>query len=424
MSLDVGSRFRNAWNAFRNRDPTPQYKYGGMTYSRPDRPRLSLGNERSIITAVYNRIAMDVANVDIRHCMTDENGYFSAVRKSHLNDCLTLEANIDQTSRAFMQDVVLSMFDEGHVAIVATDTTADPRYTDNYDVLSLRTGRIVTWFPDKVKVNVYNEKSGKREDIILPKRAVAIVENPFFAVMNEPNSTYKRLIRKLTLLDTVDEQTALGKLDMIIQLPYVIKTQARKDQAEERRKAIENQLNGSRYGIAYTDGTEKITQLNRPLENNLMKQIEYLTALMFSQLGISEDVMNGTADEKTMLNYTNRTVASIVTAIIDPMRRTFISKTARTQGQSIEYFSDPFRLVPVQNMADIADKFIRNEIVSANEMRRILGLMPSDDPRADELRNPNMPVEEQVEMPVDSEEAPTSEGISGDTPVSQLLGKG
>lgn len=393
MDLSFGSRVKRLWNAFTNRDPTTNYTYSSMgsSYSyRPDRPRFTRGNERSIITSIYNRIALDVAAIDIRHARLDDSGRYKEDINSGLNNCLTLDANIDQTGRAFIQDIVMSMCDEGSVAIVPVDTTDDPTMTNSYDIESMRTGRITQWMPRHVKVEVYNDRTGRKEDLILPKERVAIIENPFYAVMNEPSSTLQRLKRKLNLLDVVDEQASSGKLDLIIQLPYVIKSQARRDQAESRRKDIENQLSGSRYGIAYTDGTERITQLNRPVENNLLKQIEYLTNLLYSQLSINQAVMDGTADEKTMLNYNNRTIEPIVSAIVDEMKRKFLTKTARTQGQSILYFQDPFKLVPVADIAEIADKLTRNEIATSNEIRQTIGWKPSSDPNADVLRNKNL----------------------------------
>lgn len=392
MEITIGSRFKHAWNAFvNNRDPTVYYRDTGPGYSyRPDRPRLTRGNERSIITSVYNRIALDVASINIQHCKLDEDGRYLRTIDSSLNKCLNLTANIDQTGRAFVQDIVMSMLDEGCVAIVPVDTTADPKLTESYDILSIRTGKILEWFPQDVRVRLYNEENGQKEDIILPKRTIGIVENPLYAVINEPNSTMQRLIRKLSLLDVTDEQTASGKLDIIIQLPYVIKSEARRQQAEQRRKEIEMQLAGSKYGIAYTDGTEKITQLNRSVENNLMKQVEYLTNLLFSQLGITQAILDGTADDKTMLNYYSRTIEPIVAAIVNEMERKFLSKTARSQNQSIKFFRDPFKLVPVNDIAEIADKFTRNEIMTSNEIRQIVGLKPSDDPKADQLINSNL----------------------------------
>lgn len=410
--MGLGTRLQKAWNAFRNnRDPTYQYQdIGAGYYYRPDRPRLSRGNERSIVTSIYNRIAMDCAAVDIKHVRLDENGRFLSEVDSDLNDCLSLEANVDQTGRALIQDIVMSMLDEGCVAIVPTDTDVDPKTTDSYRILTMRTGKILEWYPTDVKVRVYNERKGQKEDIILPKSTVGIVENPLYAVVNEPNSTMQRLIRKLCLLDAVDEQTGSGKLDLIIQLPYIIKTDARRQQAENRRKDIEMQLSGSKYGIAYTDGTERITQLNRPVENNLLKQVEYLTNMAYSQLGITQTILDGTADEKTMLNYNNRTIEPILSAIIDEMKRKFLTKTARTQGQSIEFFRDPFRLVPVNDIAEIADKFTRNEILTSNEIRQIIGMKPSDDPKADQLVNSNISQpESNVEPSPDAGKVPLGE---------------
>lgn len=400
METSFASRLKHAWNAFTgNRDPTNEYRDVGATYYyRPDRPRLTRGNERSIVTSVYNRIALDVASIGIQHCRLDEDGRFISIVKSGLNNCLTLDANLDQTGRAFIQDVVMSMLDEGCVAIIPVETTMNPNVTGSYDILSMRTGKVIEWRPAHVKVRVYNERTGEKEDIILPKKTVAIIENPLYAVINEPNSTMQRLIRKLSLLDVTDEQTASGKLDLIIQLPYVIKSEARRRQAEERRKDIEMQLAGSKYGIAYTDGTERITQLNRSVENNLMKQIEYLTSMLYSQLGITQSVLDGTADEQTMLNYHTRCIEPIISAIVDEMKRKFLTKTARSQQQSISFFKDPFKLVPVNNIAEIADKFTRNEIMTSNEIRQVIGMKPSDDPKADKLINSNIsqPTENQV----------------------------
>ena len=390
MELTFGSRLKHAFNAFMNRDPTVGQGSMGPGYSmRPDRSRLTGGNERSIVTSIYNRIAIDVAAININHCRVDENQRLVENIDSTLNTCLNLEANIDQTGRAFMQDVVMSLLDEGCVAIVPVETSIDPAVSSSYDIWSMRTGKILEWRPEHVRVRVYNEKTGCREDITVPKKTVAIVENPLYAVMNEPNSTMQRLIRKLNLLDAVDEQSGSGKLDMIIQLPYVIKTEARRKQADKRIKDIEDQLKGP-YGIAYTDGTEKIVQLNRPIENNLMKQIEYLTNMLYSQLGITQTVLDGTADEQTMLNYYSRTIEPIISAIVDEMKRKFLTKTARTQMQTIKFFRDPFRLVPVGNIAEIADKFTRNEILTSNEIRQIIGMKPSDDPKADQLINSNL----------------------------------
>ena len=390
--MGLVDRFRHGWNAFvNNRSPTTYYPHmsGGSVY-RPDRPRLARGNERSIVTSVYTRMASDAAAIDIKHVNLDDDGRYLEDRKSGLNECLTVSANIDQTGRAFRQDIFMTMIEEGVVAIVPVDTDIDPRNTESFDIRTMRTGTITEWFPAHVKVNVYNERKGEREDVLLPKSMVAIVENPFYSVMNAPNSTMQRLIRKLNLLDSIDEQAGSGKLDLIIQLPYVIKSEARKKQADERKKSIEDQLSGSKYGIAYTDATEKITQLNRPLENNLLKQIEYLTAQFHSQLGITQTVMDGTADEKTMLNYNNRTIEPMVAAVVDSMIMKFLSKTARSQKQSIKYFRDPFKLVPVENIAEIADKFTRNEILTSNEIRQIIGMKPSKDPKADQLINSNL----------------------------------
>ena len=388
--MRFSDRLKHSWNVFFSRDPTYIYRDTGPSYSyRPDRPRFTRGNERSIVTSIYNRIALDVAAVSIQHVRLDDSGRFLEPINSGLNNCLTLEANIDQTSRAFIQDVVISMFDEGCVAIVPVDTSSDPE-KGSYDIDTMRTGQIIEWYPRHVKVRVYNDRTGQKEDIIRSKDTVAIIENPLFAVINEPNSTMQRLIRKLNLLDYIDEQSGSGKLDLIIQLPYLVKTETKRQQAEKRRQDIEDQLTGSKYGIAYTDATERITQLNRPVENNLMKQIEYLTSMLNSQLGITTTIMDGTADEKTMLNYNNRTVEPIVSAIVDAMKRTFLTKTARSQKQSILFFRDPFKLVPVNDLAEIADKFTRNEIMTSNEIRQIVGMRPSDDPRADELRNANI----------------------------------
>lgn len=384
-------RLQHAWNAFKSRAPTDyQPVYGYSSGSRPDRVRLKFGNEKSIISSLYSRIAIDASAIDLKHIYTDDNGRFTKTAPSGLNECLTVQANIDQTGRAFIQDIVMSMFDEGCVAIVPIDTTIDPKESSSYDINSMRTGKIIEWFPRHVKVRLYNDKNGQKEELILAKDKIAIVENPLYAVMNEPNSTLKRLIHKLNLLDAIDEQSGAGKLDLIIQLPYVIKTPARREQAEVRRKDIEMQLAGSKYGIAYTDGSEKVTQLNRPAENNLMSQIQYLTSMLYSQLGLTENVFNGTADETEMLNYYNRTVEPILSAIADAMYRSFLTKTARTQGQKIMYFREPFKLVPVNNLAEIVDKFTRNEILTSNEIRAIIGYRPVEDPKADELRNSNL----------------------------------
>ena len=416
MEQTLGSRLRHAWNAFRNRDPTDQFKdIGASYYYRPDRVRLSRGNDRSIVTSIYNRIAIDVASIDIKHCRLDDNERFVSEIDSNLNSCLTLEANIDQTARAFRQDIVMSMFDEGCVAIVPVDTTLDPNKTNSYDILTMRTGKILEWYPQHVKVRVYNEKTGRKEDITVPKSTVGIIENPLYSIINEPNSTMQRLIRKLSLLDITDEQTASGKLDLIIQLPYVIKTEARRQQAENRRKDIEMQLASSKYGIAYTDGTERITQLNRSVENNLLKQIESLTSTLYSQLGITQAILDGTADEKTMLNYNNRTIEPIVSAIVDEMKRKFLTKTARSQKQTILFFRDPFKLVPVNDIAEIADKFTRNEITTSNEIRQIIGLKPSDDPKADQLINSNIRQPGTEEMSIgESQPVPFSQRLYSD----------
>ena len=390
MEMSFGSRLKHAWNAFTG-NIQMNYRDLGMSYPyRADRPRMSRGNERSIVTSVYNRIALDVAALNVQHVRLDENGRFFSVIDDGLNNCLTLEANVDQTARSFIQDVVISMFDEGSVAIVPVDTTTDPNVSGSSDIQSLRVGQILDWYPQYIRTRVYNEQTGRKEDIVVPKSAVAIIENPLYAVINEPNSTMQRLIRKLNLLDVIDEQSGSGKLDLIIQLPYVIKTEARRQQAENRRKDIESQLSGSKYGIAYTDGTEHITQLNRSVNNNLMSQIEYLTSMLYSQLGITQSILDGTADEKTMLNYNNRTIEPIISAIVDEMKRKFLTKTARSQRQSISFFRDPFKLVPVNEIAEIADKFTRNEIMTSNEIRQVVGMKPSDDPRADELRNKNL----------------------------------
>lgn len=421
--MALKDRFQKAWNAFFNRDPTDDYvyqDYGIQTSYRPDRPRLLIGNERTIVVSIFNRIALDAASISIRHVKTNDEERFEEVINSGLDNCFNLEANIDQTGRAFIQDIVMSMMDEGCVAMVPVDTVGDPLRTTSYDIKTMRTGKIVGWFPQHVKVNVYNDRTGQKEDLTLPKSMVGIVENPLYAVINEPNSTMQRLIRKLSLLDFVDEQTSSSKLDLIIQLPYTVKTDIRQKQAEQRRKLIEDQLTGSKYGIAYIDGTEKITQLNRPVENNLMKQIEYLTSMLYSQLGINEDILNGTADDKTMTNYYTRTIEPIVAAIADESKRKFLTKTARTQHQSVMFFRDPFKLVPVADVATIADSFTRNEILSSNEIRQIIGRKPSNDPNADELRNKNLNQSNQELS------ARGAEGMEGEvpefanTPVSML----
>lgn len=413
--MGLFDRIQRGWNAFRNRDPTQDYRDTGVSYyRRPDRLRFTRGNERSIVTSVFNRIALDVSAISIQHVRLDDNGRFLNVIDSGLNNCLTLSANTDQTGRAFLQDAVASMLDEGCVALVPTDTSTNPNVTDSYEIETMRVGKIIQWRPQHVQIRLYNELSGKKEEIWLPKKAVAIVENPLYAVMNEPNSTMQRLVRKLALMDVTDEQTASGKLDLIIQLPYVIKTEARRQQADQRRKDIEMQLAGSKYGIAYTDGTERITQLNRSLENNLMKQVEYLTNQLYSQLGITQTILDGTADEKTMLNYYSRTIEPIVSAIVDEMKRKFLTKTARSQKQSIQFFRDPFKLVPVNDMAEIADKFTRNEIMTSNEIRQVIGMKPADDPKADQLVNSNIsqPTEQTMNPAGDmSEEEYYEEGV-------------
>ena len=410
--MSLIERLQHAWNAFMNLEPTPIYNIWNGYGLRPDRVRFTRGNERSIATAVYNRIALDVSSMSIQHVRLDKDGRFSEVINSGLNKCLNLSANIDQTGRAFLQDVVVSLLDEGSVAIIPVDTNLNPKITNSYDILSMRTGKIVEWYPKHVKVRLYNDNTGNKEEIILPKSMVGIVENPFYSVMNESNSTLQRLIRKLNILDAIDEQSGSGKLDMIVQVPYATKTPTKKKQAEERRQDLETQLAGSKYGIAYIDATEHITQLNRPVENNLMKQIEYLTNLFFSQLGITQSILDGTADEKTMLNYNNRTVEPIISAIVDEMNRKFLTKTAHSQNQSIKYFIDPFRLVPVSEIAEIADKFTRNEIATSNEIRQIIGWTPSKDPKADELRNKNLSKpsgEEEVPINKESEEESQNE---------------
>lgn len=389
--MALRDRLQHAWNAFVNRDPTGNYMNTGGGYSqRPDRTRFTRGNERSIVTSVYNRIALDAAAIAIKHCRLDANGRFVEEVNSSLNSCLNIEANLDQTGRAFLQDLYMSLLDEGCIAIVPVETNLNPDKTGSYDILSMRVGRVVEWYPSHVRVSVYDERIGRKREITVPKKTVAIIENPLYAVMNEPNSTMQRLIRKLNLLDHIDEQSGAGKLDLIIQLPYIIKSDARREQAEKRRKDIEMQLSGSKYGIAYTDGTERITQLNRPVENNLMKQIEYLTSMLYSQLGITQTILDGTADEQTMLNYYSRSIEPLVAGAVDEMKRKFLTKTARSQKQSIMFFRDPFKLVPVNNMAEIADKFTRNEVMTSNEIRQVIGMKPSDDPKADQLRNSNL----------------------------------
>lgn len=407
MEMSFGDRLRHAWNIFTSReDPyyIRQYIGSGRSY-RPDRPILTRGNERSIITSVYNRIALDVASISIQHVRLDDDGRFTSVLDTSLNSCLSLEANIDQTGRAFIQDVVMSMLDDGCVAIVPVDTDLDPD-NGSFKIETLRTGKVLDWYPKHVKLSVYNDRTGEKENIIVPKSTVAIVENPFYAVMNAPNSTLQRLIRKLNILDAIDEQSGSGKLNLIIQLPYVIKTEARRQQAENRRKDIEEQLAGSKYGVAYTDGTEHVVQLNRPVDNNLMSQIEYLTSMLYSQLGLTQSIMDGSADDKTMLNYMSRIIEPILAAIVDEMKRKFLTKTARSQKQSILFFRDPFKLVPVSEIAEIADKMTRNEIMTSNEIRQKIGMTPSKDPKADELRNSNLsaPKEESTKTSTQKED--------------------
>ena len=398
----LGSRIKHSWNVFVGRDQAPMFNVDGGYVRRPDRLRLTRGNERSIITAIYNRIAADVAAVDIRHVRLDENDRFFEEIKSGLNTCLSLSANLDQTGRAFIMDAALSLLDEGCVALVPIITDDDPNrpgaQAGSFDILSIRTAKILTWYPDRISVNVYDERIGQKKQITIPKRMTAIVENPFYAVMNELKSTMQRLMRNLLLLDVVDEASNSGKLDLIIQLPYVVKGERRKEQAEIRRQEVEDQLKNSKYGVAYTDGTERVIQLNRPVDNSLLKQVEYLTSMLYSQLGITQEIMNGTADDKTMLNYYTRIIEPILSAIVDEMRRKFLTETARTQHQSIMFFRDPFKLVPVNDLAEIADKMTRNEIMSSNEIRQIIGLKPSKDPRADELHNSNMPSEDRLPL--------------------------
>ena len=404
--MGITDRLQHAWNAFLNNDVRTRYQDMGYYSSyKPDRVKFTRGNERSIVTSVYNRLALDASAMAIKHVRLDDNGRFTEEINSGLQNCLNVEANIDQTGRAFLQDVVMSMLDEGCVAIVPVDTTLNPNLSGSYDINTMRTAKILEWYPAHVRVKVYNDRKGIHEELTLPKANIAIIENPLYAVINEPNSTMQRLIRKLNLLDVVDEQSSAGKLDLIIQLPYVIKSEARRQQAEARRKDIEMQLAGSKYGIAYTDGTERITQLNRPAENNLMNQVQYLTDLLYSQLGLTQSILDGSADDKTMLNYYNRTIEPILAAIVDEMKRKFLTKTARAQKQTIMYFRDPFKLVPVNDIAEIADKFTRNEIMTSNEIRQIVGMKPSKDPEADELRNKNLnkSAEEMKEQPIQPE---------------------
>lgn len=431
--MGLKDRLVHSWNAFMNRDPTYIRQDIGPGYSqRPDRPRLTRGNERTIITSIFNCIALDVAGLKISHCKIDENGRYLSDIESSLNTCLNLEANLDQTGRAFIQDIVMSMLDEGCVAVVPVETDVDPTFTNAYDILSMRTGKILEWHPQHVKIRVYDERTGEKKDIVMEKRKVAIIENPLYAVVNEYNSTMQRLMRKLALLDAVDEHSSSGKLDLIVQLPYAVKTDLKREVAAKRKKDIEDQLTNSTYGIAYIDSTEKITQLNRPIENNLMKQIEYLTNMLYSQLGITQAILDGSADEQAMLNYTSRTIEPIVSAIVDELKRKFLSKTARTKGQTIKYFREPFKLVPISNIADIADKFTRNEILTSNEIRQIIGVKPSTDPKADELRNSNLNHPDEKELPsqvpkeISPEEITNSNQNSqatrsfGDTPISEL----
>lgn len=389
--MAILQQLKHAWNAFTKQEKVVSYS-SGMTFSqRPDRVRPRLGNERTIISSIYTRLALDVAGIDIRHVRLDDQDRYLEDMKSGLNECLTLEANIDQAAQHFRQDIASKLFEKGHAAIVPIDTTISPETSGGYDILTMRVGHVISWMPDDVLVRVYNKDKGHYEDVPISKRACAIVENPLYDVMNEPNSTLQRLIRKLGQLDAIDEQSSSGKLDIIIQLPYVVKSQSRRDQADKRRTDLEHQMSGSKYGIAYIDGTEKVTQLNRPAENNMLKQIEFLVDMLYGQLGLTPEIMNGTADEKAMLNYRNRTIQPIANSIVEAMRRTFLTKTARSQKQSIKYFFDPFKLVPLNDIAEIADKLTRNEVVSANELRGFMGIKPSRDPKADELHNSNMP---------------------------------
>ena len=420
--MGLVDRLQNAWNAFKNkRDPTMSHvDYGNSYYRRPDRVVLSRGNERSIVTSIYNRLALDASAMDVQHVQLDEDGRYLATLDTGLNTCLTLEANVDQTARAFMHDAILSMLDEGVVALVPVDTTRNPTITESYDILSMRTGKILEWYPRHIKVQLYNDRTGEKEELKLPKSNVAIVENPFRSVMNEPNSTMQRLIRKLNLLDNLDEKNGSGKLDMIIQLPYLVKTELSKQRADKRRRDLEEQLQGP-YGIAYIDGTEKVTQLNRPIENNLMGQIEYLTSMLYSQLGITQAIMDGSANEETMLNYYDRTIEPIVAAIVNEMKRKFLSKTARTQGKSIMSFRNPFKLVPIKDLSEMADKMTRNEIMTSNEIRQVIGMKPSDDPKADQLVNSNISQPNDKVTPTDGPDPEQPQASFGDTPISQLL---
>lgn len=403
MEMNIGSRLKHAWNAFLNRDPPGSRYYGGGYSYRPDRMRFSRGSERTIINAIYNRIALDAASITINHVKLDENNRFDSIIDSGLNYCLNIEANADQTGRGLIQDIVMTFLEEGVAAVVPEKTNFDPRYSNSYEIYSMRVGVPVEWYPNHVRVRLFNELTGQKEEITFPKKMVALIENPFYAVMNAPNSTMQQLVRKLALLDVVDEQAGSGKLDMIIQLPYVIKSPARREQAEQRRAEIEKQLSGSKYGIAYTDGTERIVQLNRSLENNILKSIEYLTNMVYSQLGVTQEILNGTADEKTMNNYMNRIIEPVVSAIADEFKRKFLTKTARTQGQSIMFFRDPFRLAPVSMIAEMADKFTRNEIMTPNEFRQVIGMKPSKDPKSDQLANRNIASADEG-MPMQGEE--------------------
>ena len=427
MEVNLISRLKHSWNAFMNRDPTYDYINTGPGYSsRPDRPRFTRGNERTIVTAIYNRIALDVASINISHCKVDNNGRFIETINSSLNKCLNLEANLDQTGRAFVQDIVMSMLDEGSVAIVPVETDISPSKTEAYKILSIRTGKIVEWYPNHVKVRLYDERDGEKKDIKIEKKSVAIIENPLYAVINEHNSTMQRLMRKLALLDSMDERMSTGKLDMIIQLPYVIKSETRRKEAERRRKELEEQMSGSTYGIGYIDGTERIVQLNRSLDNNLVKQVEQLTSQLYSQLGITQAILDSSASEEEMLNYYSRTIEPIISAIVDEMKRKFLTKTARTQNQTIKFFRDPFRLVPLSKLAEIAGTFTQNEIITANEVRQIIGMKPSDDPKADQLVNSNINqtglgagIEDQQEQPQDQKQETGLDSIM-DIPISQL----
>ena len=403
MEMNIGSRLKHAWNAFLNRDPPGNRYYGGGYSYRPDRMRFSRGSERTIINSIYNRIALDAASITINHVKLDENNRFDSIVDSGLNYCLNIEAKADQTGRGLIQDIVMTFLEEGVAAVVPEKTNFDPRYSNSYEIYSMRVGVPVEWYPNHVRVRLFNELTGQKEEITFPKKMVALIENPFYSVMNAPNSTMQQLVRKLALLDVVDEQAGSGKLDMIIQLPYVIKSQARRDQAEQRRVEIEKQLSGSKYGIAYTDGTERIVQLNRSLENNILKSIEYLMNMVYSQLGVTQEILNGTADEKTMNNYMNRIIEPVISAIADEFKRKFLTKTARTQGQSIMFFRDPFRLAPVSMIAEMADKFTRNEIMTPNEFRQVIGMKPSKDPKSDQLANRNIASADEG-MPMQGEE--------------------